>query len=274
MAEMLGIIQEVRVALSKKSDFLNLALIALLGAAIDSSQTLVILTEHQRSRDAMVVARTAFENIVNICFMCAQGEPIAEQALRHAMQRSYRELLKREIKIKGLTASVQFTGKAEPSEGLKDALAEFTRKDGRERRNWTDKSISDRIQIIHDKYGGTIGQTLLMTLLAIYRDASEVAHGTLFSVMWALGVTGSNLREEQIQKAERRMDLELERSGFLLFLIINCLWASTRVLAQEFAACSELEEKAHKISEEFREGLRYETGARRKNNGGFSARVK
>jgi hypothetical protein len=166
--------------------------------------------------------------------MCAEGEPIAEQALRHAMQRSYRELLKREIKLKGLSASVQFTGKAEPSEGLKQALAEFTRKNGRERRSWTDKSIADRIQIIHDKYGRTIGQTLLMTLLGIYRDASEVAHGTLFSMMWALGVTGSNLRDEQAQKDERKRELELERSGHLLFLIIHCLWARRRLWHANF----------------------------------------
>src|SRR5690606_35980765 len=73
-------------------------------------------------------------------------------------------------------------------DGLKEALEEFS-KNGREITDWTPLNISRRIAAISNFDPGA-GVALGGALMAVYRHASELLHGTYFGVLYFWSVDG------------------------------------------------------------------------------------
>ncbi len=70
---------------------------------------------------------------------------------------------------------------------VKELLEEYTGKRGQEIRQWTPQSVVQRIEKIEEKYGARKVSSLRFALFSIYREASEVIHGTYYGTLVGLG---------------------------------------------------------------------------------------
>jgi hypothetical protein len=199
-----------------------------------SCQSALILTEHKQYRDALVAARTIFLTVVTVCFMCAEGEATAQRAFRHAGQKAYRDL-DQHATVNGISLFQRWEGNSEiPQEhkaALKDAVEEFTSGKGREK-NWTDESLAKQLDSIARKYGDRLAGFLAFARLFIHRHASEIAHGSLFSMWWYLGFTVPG------EYAQVSGDFELitrDKAVNALFILNFCVYTMIAVVSKEYS---------------------------------------
>lgn len=139
------------------------------------------------TRDCFIIARSIVESMINCCFILAEGPEAASRAIRHARQKAFRDLT-RDSKI--ATSRIRLSGlsvpRVEDIQGLEDDLKEFSHRSGSENRNWTSKSVDERIRVAGEKFGGEILTKLHIARFSIYRHSSEIIHGTFFgSAFWA-----------------------------------------------------------------------------------------
>ena len=155
-----------------------------------SIESLLILARMGKTGDCFVLARVIFETIINICFVFAGGDGTAERAMRYAKQKGSRDL-SRMMAIGGSKLSLKWEAidGVDLPDDISEALQEFTSKKGREIRKWTPQSIKQKIELIDKKYGSETTKRLFFPFFAIYRHASEIAHGTFFGVMFSMGLT-------------------------------------------------------------------------------------
>lgn len=160
----------------------------MLDAIEESTGTLLDLVRLRRMRDCYVIARVIYETSVNACFILAAGDEMAERAWRHLKQKSLRDL-DRTFYIADEKMSLKFSGADEVLNDPENQqlLHEFTSRTGREITAWTDENVPERLKLIHEKYGKA-SRNLYWALL-LYRHASEIAHGSLFGVLFPWGAT-------------------------------------------------------------------------------------
>ena len=217
----------------------------------DSCETISLLAPQGKMRDCFVVARTVFETIVNFCFMCSEGNEAAARAEAHARQKAYRDL-QREVDIDQRTLTVQWSGQVDLSSNpdLKAAVDEFTSRKGRER-DWTPENVKQRIEAIDAKYGPKVATYLQVAFLAIYRHASEIADGTLFGSLFALGATrpsGPPTSTEDMAKHQRsNLTMILMVLGFSISSLL-------RVVASELPLQTLIDESDTAATELKKEG--------------------
>jgi hypothetical protein len=134
-------------------------------------------------RDCYGMARSTFELSVNICYIAASGVEAARRADRHAMQKTYRDM-QRKGEVGGVRFEVSRRNVPNFKEipGLAAAIEEFTRK-GKELADWTPLNISDRIEAVK-RVDNSAALSLSGASASIYRHASELLHGTYFSVVY------------------------------------------------------------------------------------------
>ena len=162
----------------------------LLQAMGSSSNTLLKLSDPPglQTRDCFSISRSIVELAVNICYIVAKGPEAAERALRHARQKSVRDLT-RESNIGAQRIKLGFAAAFDASSvpGLEEELNEFVSRTGREK-GWVDENIDQRIEV-----AGQLSSTVLSGLhfarVMIYRHSSEVLHGTLFGTNYSFGLT-------------------------------------------------------------------------------------
>lgn len=220
----------------------------LLYAVVDTSGSILSLAQIGKVRDCFVLARTDFETIVNICFICAKGDETVKHAKNHALQKAYRDL-SRELYISRQKLSIKWNGNIDPADNpeLQTALAEFTSKKGREITGWTPETVQQQIEIIDSCYGKRVSTRLQFALMSIYRHASEIAHGTFFGALFALGLTspsGAPKTPEELQNQQR------QNLSMLLMMLGLSASALIIVLAEEKVSLTDLVTESEKeISE-------------------------
>jgi hypothetical protein len=160
--------------------------------AIGSSATslLVLLKESGlRALDCYSISRSIVESAINICFIIAKGESEAQRALRHAGQKSFRDLF-RESSLGASTIRIVYGGsmpEALPDE-LKAAMDEFTSAAGREK-GWSNLSVDERIAETCKELGQDLLNQLHGARFMVYRHASEILHGSAFGIFYFMGLT-------------------------------------------------------------------------------------
>ena len=172
------------------------ALIPMLQAIGSSSNTVVALSESSglHTRDCYSIARSVVEASINACYIMAKGEEAANRALRHARQKSFRDL-ERKSTIGNSVIKLAFSSKPRPEsiEGLQEDIDEFTSQTGREK-GWIDLSVDERILEAGKVIGSSIATLLHWSRFAVYRHSSEILHGTLFGAMYFLGLTQPGIK--------------------------------------------------------------------------------
>jgi hypothetical protein len=170
-------------------DNFHTAILWLVAGGIQSLAALERLALDLLARDAFVVSRTGFETFVNIGYICAEGTGAAERIQRHALQKQFREMLRANAFLNSNFGTPKIPLTPQPGTELHDALQEFTGRKGREITAWTPATVEQRIQVIEAKFGKSVGAQFSYPLYGIYRQASEIAHGTLYGALFAFGVT-------------------------------------------------------------------------------------
>jgi len=182
--------KSIRGELIEVPDKVMVVLPLLLQAAGSSTNTLIRLSDASglHTRDCYSIARSIVEIASNICFVIAEGPEAADRAMRHARQKSYRDL-KRESAIGNSRINLNFSGIDEiRKDDIEDDLNEFTRKSNREK-DWTDSTIDQRIEIAGSTLGGKILSYLHMARFIVYRHSSEILHGSFFGALFFFGET-------------------------------------------------------------------------------------
>lgn len=171
------------VSMDKPAIRVPLLMLQALGVSVNS---VLALTERRDMaiRDGFGIARSAVETAVNAAFIAVSGVAVAEQAVRHMQQKRWRDL-KREANIGGWQMTVGRDLDLEPADlpGLLEALAEYTNKQGREVREWTNVSLEKRILAV-SKTCKRAGLCLGTAVFGIYRPSSELLHGTYYGVTY------------------------------------------------------------------------------------------
>ncbi|MDB6173330.1 MAG: hypothetical protein JWL59_2641 [Chthoniobacteraceae bacterium] len=144
----------------------------------------MLLLENNKVRDCFTLARCIFETTINACFIAGNGQTTESQAVKHAVQKAHREKQRR-FTFRHTPLNVGWPhGPVPPNHPMVvAALAEYTSKKGREITSWTQEAIEERIEAIEKWLGPEIGDRLRFAMFSIYRDSSEIIHGTLYSVL-------------------------------------------------------------------------------------------
>ena len=166
----------------ERDDYDTASVISVLmrGVATSMRSVLLLTASFDMSiRDCFGIARSIFESSVNIAYIATVGPPAALRAKRHAMQKAYRDLLRTD------PAELKIPPKSPPPSsdmipGMPEALGEFTRVNGTELTDWANLGVSGKLAVIFEHYPG-VRLTLSVSLSSIYRDASEILHGTLYA---------------------------------------------------------------------------------------------
>lgn len=160
----------------------------MLGAIKESTGTLAELVRLRRMRDCYVIARVVYETSVNACFLLAAGDDMAARARRHVKQKSLRDLDRTfHIADEKMSLKCSLADEVLNDPENQQLLQEFTSKSGREITAWTEENVPERLKVIHDKFG-KLARGFYWALL-LYRHASEIAHGSLFGVLFSWGGT-------------------------------------------------------------------------------------
>lgn len=233
-------------------------IIPLLYSIVDSCESLLILSQRKKSkdpkvRDCFVISRTIIETIINIIFILGKGNSAKENARDHWLQKSYRDL-NREFKIGDQILRKVWTGEIDLDKNpdLKKAFDKYTVKSGKENTKWTPESITKRLEFIHTKYGSKVSTGLHFSFFHIYRHASEIAHGTFFGGMFALGLTGPKNSNDSEKETILEKRSQLSTILLMVFLSISSLF---KVIAKELPNKSLAEMDKNIQSSFFKESL-------------------
>ncbi|MBE2272550.1 MAG: hypothetical protein IAE80_30220 [Anaerolinea sp.] len=211
----------------------------LLQAVGASTSTIVKLSESvgMHTRDCYPIARSVVETAANACYIMAQGEEMAERAMRHTRQMAYRDM-ERESKIGSSIIRVMSSKKPNPliAKELEAELTEFTNKRGGEK-NWIDDALDTRISVAGEKFGTDLLLHLHFARFAVYRHASEILHGTVFGAMYFLGLVPSSSGKNGISDA--RESIASQHMSILLATLM-ALYAVVEAFhgSYEFAAAN------------------------------------
>jgi len=197
----------------------------------ESVYSLSMLAQAGRVQDCYAISRQIYETAVNAAFILAGGPSAAMRAKQHALQKTYRENIRvLEINDPFIQVAPNFSIDISQHPALQAALAEFTSKKGREITPWTPETVEQRVEAIGQRYGRFVAASLKIALFGIYRNASEVVHGTLFGSLLLLGFTrpqGPPDSEAALEKYRRGL------LCMLLMLIGTTLNSLIEVIAQE-----------------------------------------
>ena len=196
----------------------------------DTGNSVLSLSSCDKLRDTFVLSRVLFETIVNASFILAEGDSSAARALRHAQQKAFRDL-DRSIDINGQMLQLKWSGEfdLDRNPDLKAALDEFTSNRGREK-PWTPENVRERVNFIDQRYGRDVSGMLQFGLLSIYQHSSEIAHGSLYGAVFALGLTQPNGSPKSIDELKHHF-----RSNITMLLLIlgMCIDAFVQIICQE-----------------------------------------
>jgi hypothetical protein len=187
------------------------------------------------------------EAAANVGFIMAEGAATAERAERHAKQKSFRDL-ERTWRTPSGKVRVAWTGTLPQAEldRLTAMTAEFSTKRGSEK-SWTDPTLTqrnDRIELAFPKVDTVL---LVSAALMVYRNASEVVHGSYFGALYFYGVTSPRPEKPDLRAAMEEHQATVLLSAIITYgFLIACFAEYTGLQWLGAAAGAELK-KLHKL---------------------------
>lgn len=131
------------------------------------------------------ISRTVIETCINISYILACGEPKAEKAMNHAIAKTIQGY-ERESGNGAHAMRVRKLVPEEFKQQFENVVKEFTSKKGRSL-NWTQHSVSQRIDKINEVFGDVIARNLNAGYVGGYSDSSETIHGSFVGCLLAHG---------------------------------------------------------------------------------------
>jgi hypothetical protein len=134
------------------------------------------------ARDAFGISRSICEASVNACYLLVEPTS-ADRASAYSLQRFYRDMT-RDTTVAGFRLKVHSAYPVDTSDmtGFHRAMTLFTRSSGAEIREWSGKTIDQKIERIVEH--GDAAKSLALSRLLIYGISSEILHGSPYGVMY------------------------------------------------------------------------------------------
>jgi len=192
------------------------SLYLLLYSMHDTAQSVGMLAMNQKINESYMLARALLEKIINYIFLLYCDEEDYRRYLLYTKQKSYSNLNK-SIRVGELIAELKWTGNfdLDSDPELKKAVDLFTSEKGKSIKRWTNKNIVKLLPLIEQRSDVDI-RPLMLSVLAIYDDASEALHGTLYGTIFQIGLfSGGNI------KTKKQMISSVHGQLSLLFLSLG-----------------------------------------------------
>ena len=234
---------------------------------LDTGNSIKLLAENNHLRDLIILSRPFVEGIINVGFICAKGNEAILKSKMYAYQKGYRDLF-RELKVSdfeikvGLNQHKDFIDQHRPTH-LVEALEEFTTKKGNEINSWTDETAKQKVEIISNKYGLWVNGLLTFAFFNIYRDVSEIIHGSYYGVRIMTGLQNKDITDFKTSDDAAKFFTEHQfKLGTLILQQVSISIVSIiEILSQEFktqTAVKEIRDKSYQTLQEYADKAKQE----------------
>lgn len=173
----------------------------LLASIIEDCISIRILVKNSRPNQSYIISRALIERTVNYCYLLF-CEPLEYKKFLSYTKNKAARSLNRSVEING-----QVKAKLTFNQGLynlppdyEESVEEFTSDKGSEKTRWTTRNLVNRATEIEKNiecYG------IFISILAIYSDASEAIHGTLYGALFHLGTYSPTSRPHDQASLDR-----------------------------------------------------------------------
>ena len=219
-----GIIEE------KKLQGRSLEISAMIASLLSTSSAILELSkENQRFyNECVMLARSFFERITNICYLLLCDEDIYKECMHHTIFRQYlkrkdsSKVIKDEsndilMKLSLVQENVENLKK---DKKLKDILDKFEKS---KKKRFPVPKIEKRLGIIL-KFKEHLNASLFLAYqLAYYDDASEALHGSLYGSLFHVLNRDSRDKDNLEIETNKNTSLLLLQTGELIHQLINLL---------------------------------------------------
>lgn len=162
-----------------------------------------LLAQGFNVNECYILARSFLERAITYVYVLYCDEDEYQNYLSYTKQKAFRNL-DRKFKAGKMEVRLSRTGSIDLSKEpeLEKAIDRFTSKTGKAKTRWTNKNLSDMLEIIEAKGQVDVG-IFMFADLWIYDDASKALHGTTYGALFHMGVYSGNtqLTEEDIKKS-------------------------------------------------------------------------
>lgn len=206
----------------------------------DTGKSINLLAENNHLRDLIILSRPFIESIINVGFICAKGNEAIIKSKKYAYQKGYRDLFRNlklnDFEIKnGLADHKDLIDQHRPQQ-LIDALEEYSTNKGNEKTSWTDETAKQKLEIISRKYGLWVNGLLTFAFFNIYRDVSEIIHGSYYGVLIMTGMQNKDITafKSSDEAAKYFTDHQFKLGTLILQQVSISVVAIIEILSQEF----------------------------------------
>jgi hypothetical protein len=222
LSKSIGLISKSVNNLPMVNDDVSMSFTLMTGSIIDTSHSMLILSNAGKLRDVYALSRIVFDLTLNVGYFSVKGKEAVRLSLQHYHQKAFRDL-SREIEISGLKFGIGIKDfdKVAIDEKLREALDFFTNKKGFEIRSWTGENVFKKIELIIEKYGEDIGLILIINLFFIYRHSSEIIHGTMFGSLFARGMTRPEAEQPNDEDELEKFHITYISFNLICVLLLN-----------------------------------------------------
>lgn len=193
--------------------------------------------------EMVMLARSFIEKTTNYCYLILCDEDEYRNYITHPYYRMFHNL-DREKSAGNLKLSLRMEGrerlKTHPQ--IAEALARFS--ETNPKKNWSEKSIDQKVLLIHKRSKVRV-EFYLMNTLTIYSNASEALHGSLYGSAFHLGTFepgGDPANPEWVRE-------KIKKETVLLFAQLSSMLAETLKLVGIFQPIEDILQKS-KVTEE------------------------
>ncbi|WP_345989622.1 hypothetical protein WCX18_03520 [Sulfurimonas sp. HSL1-2] len=166
----------------KQDTKINNELFLLLLAISDSMESLAILSRYNKMRDCYVTSRVIYETILNVLTILSTNFEAMDEMMQYTQDEIAKEPA-RSIATDSEAVFFTFDGNNHSV-----GFAKHNPIKSKNPRSWTKHNIPNQINLIDKKYGKVASRSLQVAHLTIYRTASNIAHGTLYGMLQAMGL--------------------------------------------------------------------------------------
>jgi len=229
-------------SLKKKPNERVDSLYLLLYSMYDTACSVSILAMNQKINEGYMIGRALLEKIINYIYLLYCDEEYYKRYLAYTKQKGYRNL-KKSIKAGDVVAELKWTGHPDLDDDkeLKKAVELFTSKKGKTISRWRNKTIEEMLDLIVERSGVNVKYVkyLMIAMLAIYDDASEALHGTLYGTIFHIGIfsAGSSRTKSKIVSS-------VHGQLSLLFFALGCCINSLIEAVNQVFPIEEIRKKA------------------------------
>lgn len=208
----------------------------------DSLESLSILSKINKMRDCYAISRMVYETTLNVLYIASTDFKEMKTMIDYTDTKSKKSSA-RSISTDKETVSSIFNGNTYEIRFSKDNPIDMKG----DPRNWTNQKISNRINQINKKYGDTVSRFLQLSHLNIYRTSSDIIHGTLFGMRYALGIINQKDSKFTIESMTTH---EFNSIAVLLLSISQCIYSIIYSFNKEIRL-GKFEEEYSLLLEEF-----------------------